>query len=95
MSMTLADLIGQLESYDDELTIFVDRKNGITPETIVVVAEIDEDDNIPDEAKGLSEFMDVWHAIDVIKGKASLIGVTNPSNDVKVKLLIEYAVNGA
>lgn len=95
MSMTLAELVGQLDKYDDEYTIFVDRENGISPDSIVVVAAIDEDDNVPDEAQGLSEFMDVWHAIDVIKGKASLIGVANPSNETKVKLLIEYAVNGA
>jgi hypothetical protein len=54
-----------------------------------------DDDSTPDEAQGMKCFLDVWHAKEVIEGKASQRGMSNPSHEEKVELLIDYAQTGA
>jgi hypothetical protein len=91
----LIDIVKQLESFDEEQTIFLDRSSELSSESNGVVVWMPDDDSTPDEAKGMKCFLDVWHAKEVIEGKASQRGMNNPSDDEKVELLIDYAQTGA
>lgn len=93
--MTFRDVIEQLSSFDDEQTIFLDRQAELCADTPAVVAWIPEDDSHPDEANGLSVFLDIWHAREIIEGKARLAKLSQPSTTQKLDLLIEYAKKDA
>ena len=93
--MKLIDIIKQLESFDEEQTIFLDRSGELSSESSGVVVWMPEDDSTPGEATGMKCFLEVWHAKEVIEGKASQRGMKNPSDGEKVELLIDYARTGA
>ncbi len=93
--MTLIDIVKQLDSYDEEQTIFLDRTRELSCDSEGVVVWIPDDQSTPDEAQGLKCFLDVWHAKEVIDGKASQHGKSNPSDEEKVQLLIDYSKTGA
>ena len=93
--MTLREVVEQLSSYDEEQTIFLNRQVELSADTPAVVAWIPEDDSHPDEAEGLTIFLDIWHAREVIEGKARLAKLQQPSVSQKIGLLIEYARKGA
>ena len=94
-NMTLKEIVEKLGSYDDEKTIYLDRSSELTANSIGIVTWVPEDDSVPAEASGMSVFLDVWHALDVIAGKARLNNINSPSLDQKVQLLIDYARDGA
>lgn len=93
--MKFIDIVKQLDLFDDEQTIFLDRSSELSTESNGIVVWMPEDDSVPIEAQGMKCFLDVWHAKEVIGGKASQLGIANPSDDKKVELLIDYAHTGA
>lgn len=93
--MTFREVIEKISSFDDEQTIFLDRQTELCADTPAVVAWISEDESHPDEANGLSVFLDIWHAREVIEGKARLAKLSKPSTAQKLNLLIEYAKKDA
>lgn len=93
--MKFIDIVRQLESFDEEQTIFLDRSSELSSESFGAVVWMPDDDSTPNDAQGMKCFLDVWHAKEVIDGKARLRGIANPSDDKKVEMLIEYARTGA
>ena len=89
--MTLRQFVEDMDSLDDELTIFWTTDGDISGDSIVFLVDLNEEDE-PDELK---EFIDVWHARDVIKGKISVAGLVDPDLFTKTNLLLNYAENGA
>ena len=93
--MTLEEIVKQLDLFDEEQTIFLDRSEILSASSRGVVVWMPDDDSTPSEAEGMTCFLDVWHAKEVIAGKAQLHGLSNPSEIEKVELLIDYALTGA
>lgn len=93
--MTLEEIVKQLKSFDDDQTIFLDPEGQLSGSTRGVVVWVPDDDSPPSEAAGLKCFLDIWHAKEVIEGKASHLGINQPSESEKLKLLIDYAQTGA
>jgi hypothetical protein len=93
--MTLREVVSNLSSYDREQTIFVDRSAALAAESTAIVAWIPEDNSKPEGTEAMRCFLDVWHAIDVIEGKARLHSIESPTVDQKLRLLLDYAANGA
>ena len=93
--MTLEEIVNQLDSFDEEQTIFLDRSEALSATSNGVVVWMPDDESTPPEAEGMKCFLDVWHAKEVIAGKAQLRGLSNPSAIERVELLIDYALTGA
>ena len=89
--MTLLQLVEDVDSLDDELTVFWNPDESLASDSAVFVVDLDEED----EPEGLKEFIDVWHIRDVIKGKSSLAGLDAPNAEAKTALLLDYAETGA
>jgi len=93
--MKLEDIVKQLESFDDDQTIFLDPEGLLSGSTRGAVVWVPDDDSTPDEAAGLKCFLDVWHAKEIIEGKAMQFGISQPSENEKLRLLIDYAQTDA
>jgi hypothetical protein len=90
--MKLIEVVEKLATFGDELTMFIESCDVLTADTKVLIVDLDDES---DSIDGFREFLDVWHAIETVKGKASLAGVENPTASEKVELLIQYAENNA
>jgi hypothetical protein len=73
--------------------MFIELGTGLAADTKVLVVDLEEEES--DTIEGFGEFLDVWHAKEIIDRKASLAGIENPNTNQKVNLLIEYAENNA
>ena len=89
--MTLQQVVEEVDSLDDELTIFWKADGDLSSDSTVFAVNLDEEE----EPEGLREFMDVWHVRDVIKGKSAVAGISDPDVATKLALLLDYAENGA
>jgi hypothetical protein len=95
MTQTLREIIERIDEFDEDQTVYLDRSSELTPDTLGIVVWAPEDDSVPQEAKGLKCFLDVWHIKEVVEGKARLKKLSRPTLDETVELLIEYAKTGA
>jgi len=89
--MTLQQLVQDVDSLEDELTVFRNPEEDLSANSEIFVVDLEDED----EPEGLKEFIDIWHIQDVIKGKAMVAGITDPDVSTKTNLLIDYAKNGA
>ena len=92
---TLREIVANLRSFDDEQSVFLDRSERLSPETHGAVVWYSEIGKEPPEVAGLKCFMDIWQIKDVLKGKASLLGLTAPTVEQQVEMLVSFAVKGA
>ena len=94
--MNLQEAVDRLDSFDRDAHIFASPERPLTSETAVFVGHFDDDDEPPEEAQGLREFLDVWHAKDMLKGKARLLNIEHPmSPEQKIELFLSVVANDA
>jgi hypothetical protein len=91
---TILSVIEQLESLEDELTVYAAEP--WTAGSKAVVAREPGSGGLPAEAQtlGLKYFLEVAIARDFLKGWASSLG-HEPSNQEQCDRLIQYAINDA
>jgi hypothetical protein len=89
--MSLRQLVQDVDSLNDELTVFWEPEGALSSESPVYLVDLNEED----EPDGLREFIDVWHVRDVIRGKSSVAGLVDPDVSTKTDLLLDYAEKGA
>ena len=94
--MQLQDAITQLDSFDRDAHIFACPERPLHAASTVVVGHFTEDDELPQEAKGLREFLDVWHAKEMLVGKARLMKIEEPlTPEQRIKLFLSVVANDA
>ncbi|WP_426767423.1 hypothetical protein [Erwinia aphidicola] len=92
--LKLIDVIDQLESFDDESTIYVEQP--WSPDSLALVAAELEDGGIPDEAAKINAeyFLEVFLANEFLEGWLSSFNQA-PSVKDQCLRLIEYAEHDA
>jgi hypothetical protein len=94
--MKLQDAIAQLDSLDRDAHIFASPERPLHAGTTAVVGHFTEDDEPPEEAQGLREFLDVWHAKDMLDGKMRLLKIEEPiSPERRMELFLSVVADDA
>lgn len=92
--MNLQDVISRLPEFSEDATLFLAMDGPIDGSTEAAVGFISDDDTPPAEARGLSEFIDIWNVREVLDGKANLAGLTSrPSIEQQIEFLRDYLEN--
>jgi hypothetical protein len=89
-AVTLCDVVDQLNSLDDEDTIYVEAP---VPSATAVVAREPDDGTLPPSAVGLRYFLEVDVAKDAVRVWREWRGGATPTLDDKLAAVIHCAVN--
>lgn len=90
--MTLLELIEQLDSLPEYLTVLRWSDDDLEPDAEVFVIDLDEEEPSNDKLK---EFLDIAYISDIIRGKSIMTGSPASSAASKLKLLLDYVENDA
>jgi len=93
--MKLADLMEQLDSLDDALTIYAERNPDWSANSLAVALPEPEEGGVPDEAQGMSYLLEVFLAKDVVQAWSGWRGGRKPSVKDKCEAVIYYAERDA
>ncbi len=93
--MTLADLMEQLDSLDDDLTIYAGKNPDWSANSPAVVLPEPEDGGVPDEARGMSYLLEVFLAQEVVQAWSEWRDGRKPTAIDKCEAVIYYAENDA
>ena len=94
--MQLQDAITQLDLLDRDAHIFACPERPLHAASTVVVGHFTVDGEPPHEAKGLREFLDVWHAKEMLEGKVRLMKIEDPlTPEQRVKLFLSAVAKDA
>jgi len=88
--VTLSDVVDRLDGLDDEDTIYVQEA---TPSAAALVAREPDDGTIPQNAVGLTYFLEVNLAKDAVRVWREWRGGAIPTLDDKLAAVIHYAAN--
>ena len=89
--MKLIDAIDQLDSFDEDLTIYVDSRLVLDSEAVLACEP--EDGSLPEEARGLVYFIEVYLAREVLEVWSQWRQDEVPSREDKYKALVYYVKN--
>ena len=93
--MTLQDVLADLESADEDLTIFAEGGPDANPSSRAVVALETDDGQVPPEASGLDYLLEVAEAREVLSVWRDWRGGREPSAAEKCEAVIHYAKHDA
>ena len=93
--MTLADLMEQLDSLADDLTIYAEKNPAWSEHSRGVVLPEPEEGGVPDEARGMSYLLEVYLAKDVVEAWSGGRGGRKPTVKDKCEAVIYYAEHDA
>lgn len=89
--MTLADLMGQLDSLDDDFTIYAEKNPEWSANSLAVACPEPEEGGVPAEARGMSYLLEVFLSKDVVEVWSGGRGGRKPTAVDKCEAVIHYA----
>ena len=93
--MTLAELLENLDGFDDNLTIYAEKNPFFSPESRAITCPEEEVQNIYDKKQGLSYLLEVFIAKEVVQAWIEVHGDNKPSIEDICEAVIYYAENDA
>ena len=93
--MTLADLMEQLDSLDDDLTIYAEKNPDWSVNSLAVVLPEPDEGGVPDEARGMSYLLEVFLAKEVVEVWSGGRAGRKPTVRDKCEAVIHYAEHDA
>lgn len=93
--MTLADVMAQLDSFDDDLTIYAEQNPDWSANSLAVVLPEPEEGGVPDGAQGMSYLLEVFLAKEAIEVWSGWRAGRKPTVRDKCEAVIHYAEQDA
>lgn len=93
--MTLENLMEQLDSLDDDLTIYAEKNPDWSVNSSVAVFPEPEDGGVPSEARGMNYLLEVFLAKEAVQGWSECRDGREPTATEKCEAIIYYAEHDA
>jgi len=95
MARTLAELLDDLETVEDDLTVYAATPNGLDGDSAAVVAMESEDRVAPPEAAGMACIVEVGLAKEAIRIWSEWRNGATPTSEDRVAAVVYYATHDA
>ncbi len=93
--MTLGEILGKVEEFDDELTIYAEGGPGAALSSPAAVAREPEDGSVPPGAEGMQYLLEVALAVEVLEVWRQWRDGRQPSIEEGHQAITYYAANDA
>ena len=88
--MIISDIINNIDKYNEDMTVFIAPELPFNPGTKAFVGFIDNNEEYPLEANGMTEFFSVWQIRNILNSQFKKHKIDSPTAIQKFELLYDY-----